>query len=290
MLTTSREPLQAESEQILQLPPLKCPPGTPRLKAAEAMSYPAVRLFVDCVAAGGHPFELTDEEAPAVGEICRRLDGIALAIELTARRAGIYGIRGTAALLDSPSRLFWPGHRSRPSRHQTFNAALDWSYSLLSPFERQTLRRLSVFGGMFSLEAVQSTSAADADHAQLSSTLAALVAKSLVIADTDSTKNRYRLLESTRAYLLLKLAESGERHSIERRHAIYCVDFLERTKATERLPSDDELPVMYAQHERDVREALQWCFSEQGDLGIGTALAAESVTLLSRLSHGVIGS
>jgi predicted ATPase len=164
------------------------------------------------------------------------------------------------------------------------NATLDWSYSLLSSFERQTLRRLSVFGGIFSLEAVQSISAAYADHAQLSSTIAALVAKSLVIADTAATSNQYRLPETTRAFLLLKLSESGERHSIERRHAIYCVDFLERTKATERLPSDNELPVLYAQHERDVREALQWCFSEQGDLGIGTALAAESVPLLSRCS------
>jgi predicted ATPase len=237
------------------------------------MSYSAVRVFMNRFAAGAHPFELTDEVTPAVSEICRRLDGIALAIELAARRVEAYGLQATIALLDSPSRLFWPGEGSRSGRHRTLHATLDWSYSLLSPFERQTLRRLSVFGGMFSLEAAQSISDVDADHTQLTSTIAALVEKSLVITDTAAKTKRYRLIETMRIYLLLKLAESGERHLIARRHAIYCAELL---------ASDERLPAMYAQHEPDVRAALQWSFSEEGDFGLGTALLTGSIPLLSR--------
>ncbi|HEY0801528.1 MAG TPA: winged helix-turn-helix domain-containing protein, partial [Steroidobacteraceae bacterium] len=119
ILSTSRESLRVEGERVLHLPPLSCPPDTPQLKASEALAFPAVRLFVDCIAASGYAFELTDAEAPLVGEICRRLDGVALALELIAGRVGVYGIRGTAALLDSPFRLFWQGRRPGPRRHQT---------------------------------------------------------------------------------------------------------------------------------------------------------------------------
>jgi len=274
LLATSREPLRVQGEQVLHLPPLGCPPDNPPLKAADALAFPAVRLFVDCVAASGYAFELTDAQAPAVGEICRRLDGVALALELTAGRVGEYGIRGTAALLDSPFRLFWQGRRIGPSRHQTLSATLDWSYDLLSAFERLTLRRLSVFGGAFSLDAIHSVSSVDADRAHLTETIASLVEKSLVMEDSSATKRRYRLLETTRAYLLLKLTESGERQSIARRHAVYCMDFLERTNARAPLLCAEELLGQHAALVRDVRVALQWCFSEQGDVGMGTALAA----------------
>jgi predicted ATPase len=283
MLATSRTPLRAEGERIVVLQPLKCPPGGRRLTAAEAMSHSAVRLFMDRVAASGHPFKLSDEDAPAVGKICRRLDGIALAIELAARRAGTYGIPGTAALLDSPSRLFWPGERGRTSRHATLNATLDWSYRLLSPFERQTLRQISVFSGMFASEAVLAVSDPDVEHTQLFSTMAALVEKSLVVAVGAAETKRYRLLETTRAYLMLKLVESGERHPIARRHALYCAHLLEKANSDSRIVSD-ELPALYAQHGRDVRAALQWSFSEEGDLGLSTTLASGSALLFSRVS------
>jgi predicted ATPase len=138
---------------------------------------------------------------------------------------------------------------------------------------------------MFSLEAVRSVSAEDADRERLAETMAALVEKSLVIADITTSERRYRLLETTRAHLLLKVTESGERHSIERRHAIYYIDFLERTNARSPHLCKEELLALYSEHVLDVRAALRRSFSEQGDAGIGTALAALSVPLFSQLPH-----
>jgi predicted ATPase len=264
ILATSREPLRVAGEQVLHLPALGCPPDTPHLRATEALGFPAVRLFVDRVAASGYRFELTDAEAPTVGRICRRLDGIALGLELAAGRVGVYGIRGTAALLDGPFMLSWQGRRAAPARHHTLSATLDWSYNLLSAFQRLILRRLAVFGGPFSLQAVQSVSAVDADGADLIGALAALIEKSLLIADGTAAKRRYRLLETTRTYLLLKLAESGERDLVARRHAIYYMKLLEHAA---------QAPLL-AEHARDVRAALQWAYSEQGDIGIAKALSA----------------
>jgi predicted ATPase len=153
----------------------------------------------------------------------------------------------------------------------------------LSPFELQTLRRISVFGGNFSLDAVRSVCDADVDHTQLSSTMTALVEKSLVIAKGAAGTKGYRLWETTRAYLQLKLAESGERPLIARRHAIYCTHLLKRTNGPEQ-PVSDELATLCAQHIHDVRAALQWSFSEEGDLNLGTTLATGSIPLFSRLS------
>ena len=123
------------------------------MTAAQALGFPAVQLFVKQVADSGHAFELTDADAPIVAEICRRLDGIALALELAASRVGVHGVQGTASLLDKQFRLLWRGRRTALPRHQTLSATLDWSYNLLSRTERLVLRRLAVFVGGFSLEA-----------------------------------------------------------------------------------------------------------------------------------------
>jgi signal transduction histidine kinase len=154
ILTTSREPLRVEGEHVHRMTPLASPPSGESTTAARAMTFPAVQLFVERATAGGARLTLTDVNAPVVAEICWRLDGIPLAIEFAAARVDAYGIRGTAAILEHRFKLLWQGRRTAPSRHQTLAAMLDWSYDLLSELERTVLRRLSIFIGIFSLDAV----------------------------------------------------------------------------------------------------------------------------------------
>ena len=163
VLTTSREALRVEGEHVHLLYALDCPPEDGGLTAAEALSYPAVQLFMERAAASGHGGVLSDVDAPIVATICRRLDGIALAIELAASRAGSLGIRGIAELLDNRFSLIWHGRRTALPRHQTLNAMLDWSYNLLSQHEKAVLGRLSVFVGDFTLEAACSVASDDGD-------------------------------------------------------------------------------------------------------------------------------
>jgi predicted ATPase/DNA-binding winged helix-turn-helix (wHTH) protein len=231
ILATSRESLRVEGEQVYRLPPLRCPPeAAVGLTAAEAMSFPAVRLFVERVTASGVPFVLSDADAPIVAELCRRLDGIALALELAASRVAALGVRGTAALLDNQSMLLWQGRRTAPPRHQTLGATFDWSHNLLSDFERVVLRRLAVFVGTFSLEAARSVAAGNpVDGGQVVEAVPSLVAKSLVATEIGATSARYRLLDTTRAYALGKLIRSGEAAAVSLRHATYYRELFERT-------------------------------------------------------------
>ena len=155
LLTTSREALRVEGENVHLLRPLDSPlDDTP--SAVQALAWPAVQLFMERAASSGYRAELSDTDAPIVAKICRRLDGIALAIELVASRVGTYGIRGTADLLDGGAELFLPGRRDAQPRHQTLQAMLDWSFKLLSAYEQTVLSRLSVFVGQFTLGAAHS--------------------------------------------------------------------------------------------------------------------------------------
>jgi predicted ATPase/DNA-binding winged helix-turn-helix (wHTH) protein len=267
ILATSRESLRVEGEHVYQLSPLESPPDDPGLTAVAALSFPAAQLFVERVAASEHPFELSDSDAQIVGTICRKLDGIALAIELAAGRVSAYGIQRTAALLDSRFRLLWPGRRTALPRHQTLSATLDWSYDLLSELERTILRRLSVFVGFFTLEAAQSVAEAnDIDGSQIIIGVSSLVAKSLATTDNGC----YRLLDTTRAYALAKLIDSGEADEAAQRHAMYFCEFLNDALTTSELNDNSA----YRGQLGNVRAALEWCFLERGDLQVGIVLAA----------------
>src|SRR6201986_1212822 len=153
ILATSREALRVEGEHVHLLYSLDCPPENAGLTATEALRYPAAQLFMERATASGYDAELSDTDAPIAARICRRLDGIALAIELAASRVGSLGIRETAELLDNRFGLLWRGRRTALPRHETLNAMLDWSYSLLSEREKVVLCRLSVFVGGFMLQA-----------------------------------------------------------------------------------------------------------------------------------------
>src|SRR5690606_23141567 len=224
LLATSRELLRVEGEHVHILPPLDVPRVGDGMTASEAMAFPAVQLFMDRVAASGGQGTLTDEMVPLAVEICRKMDGIALAIEWAAGRVRSHGLRGTAELINSRFNLLWQGRRSAPPRHQTLQAMLDWSYNLLSESERRVLYRLSVFVGPFQLAAAQRV-ARDAvlTEVEVAAVIASLVDKSLLSPSMLSGVDHLRLLDTTRMYASGKLAESGEINSVSRKLAEYLI-------------------------------------------------------------------
>jgi predicted ATPase/DNA-binding winged helix-turn-helix (wHTH) protein len=283
ILTTSREALRVEGEHVHLLYSLDCPPEDAGLTAVEALQYPAAQLFMERAAASGYGAELSDIDAPIVARCCRRLDGVALAIELAASRVGSLGIRGTAELLDNRFSLLWQGRRTALPRHKTLNAMLDWSYSLLSEREKVVLCRLSVFIGDFTLQAAGSVaSETEVDEAEVIDAVASLVAKSLISAVINES-TYYRLLDTTRAYAAAKLAEHDEADRIARRHAVFYSRFLEHDEIIQSLFGENDLSG-YAPHIGNVRAALGWALSDHGDVAVGTELATWAAPLFIRLS------
>ena len=170
-----------EGEHIYRLDALACPPDDPALTAAVVRTFPATQLFVERAVASGARLDVSDAEAPIVASICRKLDGVALAIELAARRVESYGLRQTAALLDQRLTLLWLGSRTAPPRQKTLQATLDWSFGLLTELERVVLRRLAAFVGHFTLDAaLEVVTSATLDRSSVFSAIDSLVAKSIV--------------------------------------------------------------------------------------------------------------
>src|SRR6266446_2787551 len=285
ILATSREPLAVAGEREYRLRPLATPSPSPVLTAADALSFPAVQLFLERVSTVIDDFALSDADAPLVVEICRRLDGVPLAIELAAARIEVLGIRGLAAHLDNSLQLLRARHRRAMPRHQTMRAILDWSYGLLSEDEKLLFRRIGVFASAFDLKAAAGiTSDADFAPEDVVDRLSDLVAKSLVTVHLDTPVPRFRLGETTRAYALEKLAESGEREQLLRRGAEYVRDRLEHAQPTlEQRPTADLL-VSYGFWVDNIRLALDWAFSPEGDASVGVALTAAAVPVWMHLS------
>ena len=292
VLATSRESFRAEGERVFRLFPLECPPRSDGLGIADILSYPASQLFVERIAESLSEFQLSEDEAPLVAEICRRLDGIALAIELAAGRVHAYGVAGTASLIDSRFSLLWRGRRTAIPRHQTLSAALGWSYDLLPAAESATLRGLSIFVGPFTLEAALAiASCQGVSEPEAVEAISNLLSKSLIATTPTERRLRYRLLDTTRAFMANKLVESGETGRVARAHAEYFRDFLHdiSLKSTGLQSAGGFLP--YADHLPNVRSALSWSFSDGGNLGIGVDLAAWAaqffleLTLLTECHH-----
>ena len=233
ILATSREALQVEGEHIYRLDPLASPPDDLDLTAAVARTFSAPQLFVERAAASGARLEFNDAEAAIVVGICRRLDGVALAIELAARRVGAYGLQQTAALLDQRLTLLLLGSRTAPPRQKTLHATLDWSYGLLSELERIVLRRLAVFVGHFTLDAALAVvTSASVDRSLVFGAIDSLVAKSMVATSPLGAMMRYRLLDTTRAYALEVILDDAELADLAVRHATYYRRWLEQTGST----------------------------------------------------------
>jgi predicted ATPase/DNA-binding winged helix-turn-helix (wHTH) protein len=284
VIATSRELLRVEGEWVYPVPPLAFPAeGSP--DGEDPLRYGAVRLFVERARAAAPSFSPDALVASAMAGICRRLDGIPLAIELAAARAAALGIEGVAARLDDRFRLLAGGHRRALPRHQTLRATLDWSYELLTETERVVLRRLAIFAGGVTLEAASTVAADDQMAAsEVVDCVANLVAKSLVTADAGGEKVRYRLLETTRAYALEKLVQADEFDATARRHARRYLDVFEGAEAEAETRPTDEWLVDYAPRIDNVRAALDWAFSPDGDASIGVALTIASVPLWEKLS------
>src|SRR6266852_165157 len=277
ILATSREALRVEGEHVHLLYPLDGPLKDVGLTAAEALTFPAVQLFMERAAASGNRSELSDADAPIVARICRRLDGIALAIELAASRVSSHGIRGTAELLDNRFKLLWQGRRTALPRHQTLNAMLDWSYNLLQERDKLVLCRLSVFVGVFTLKAALSVAGTAANDPEFADAVVNLVAKSLISPTTIGESTYYRLLDTTQAYAAGKLAELGEADSIARCHAIYYSGYLGQEAIQSSFGAHDLSG--YAPHIVNVRTALEWAFSDRGDIAVGVELVTWAAPL-----------
>src|SRR5205085_5012260 len=217
--------------------------------------------------------------------ICRHLGGIPLAIELAAARTNALGVEELAARLDDSLHLLTGGRRTALPRHQTLRATLDWSYELLPETERVVLRRLAIFAGGFSLTTASAIAASTGIAAtNVVEDVANLLAKSLVRADVGHASPQYRLLETTRAYALEKLAESGELETISRRHAEYYLRLFEQAEAEWETRPTAEWVANYGRHIDNVRAALDWAMAPSGDASIGVALTVASASLWLQLS------
>jgi predicted ATPase/DNA-binding winged helix-turn-helix (wHTH) protein len=283
LVATSREPLRVSGEYVYRVPPLDLP-AEDNQDMEDVFRYGAVRLFVSRAHAADPRYVAEGRVAAATAAICRRLDGIPLAIELAATRTVAFGVSGVAARLDDRFRLLTGGRRTLP-RHQTMRATLDWSYELLSESERVVLRRLGVFVGAFTLDAASAVAASvDIPASEVTDVVADLVGKSLLSTDVGGASLLYRLLETTRAYAREKLIESAEFDHFARRHAEYYRDLFQHADAElETRPTAEWLSV-YRPHIDDLRAALDWAFSRSRDVGVGVALAAATVPLWTHLS------
>ncbi|QVW25404.1 helix-turn-helix transcriptional regulator [Pseudomonas hormoni] len=222
ILVTSREPLNALGESVLRLPPLAVPPASGLHSVAEAMGYSAVQLFVSRARARQQGFALREQDLKVVGEICRRLDGLPLAIELAAAQIDALALVGVQAQLDNCFQLLSHGRRTAVPRHQTLKAALDWSFEQLSPLEQTVLQRLAVFKMAFTLDAaVGVLGCAALLPDRVVEVVESLALKSLLSLEQGGGLSRYRFLNTTRAYALEKLEHSGELRAFEMRYARY---------------------------------------------------------------------
>jgi predicted ATPase/class 3 adenylate cyclase/tetratricopeptide (TPR) repeat protein len=276
ILASSREPLGLTGEVAFRIPPLSMPDPR-RLPPLERFTeYEAIRLFVDRAAAVKPGFLLTEGTMAAVAQICQRLDGIPLAIELAAARVRSLSVHQIAAHLDERFRLLTGGSRTAMARHQTLRGLIDWSYALLSDAERSLLRRLSVFAGGWTLAAGEAVGTGhDVDRDGLVELLGRLVDKSLVLMDDQGQEVRYRLLETIRQYALDKLAETSEAEAVRDRHRDFFVGFAEDTE--KRLQGREQvvgLKRFEVDHD-NLRAALRWSLDREDTevaLRLGSAL------------------
>jgi predicted ATPase/DNA-binding winged helix-turn-helix (wHTH) protein len=285
LLATSRELLKVEGEHCCRVLPLDVPPDGPEQTAHAVLRYPAAQLFVRRVVARAGGVVLTDEEARFVAEMCRKLDGMPLAIELAAGQVAILSIKNTVARLVSQLELLKLSHRTAVPRHRTLKATLDWSYDLLSGAERIIFRRIAAFVGQFTLEGARSVAGEQSSiDAEIFDAIAGLVEKSLIVTRLDDGQQRYRLLDTTRAYALEKLEEHDELDVISGRHAKYVAELLESQREMMLALPRARRTAAYYDQLSNIRAALEWSFGPHGADDIATRLAVASAQVFLELS------
>jgi predicted ATPase len=260
-------------------------PSEDLLDRAAVLEQSAVQLFIARLHDSRSQLEPHDEDVAIIGAICRRLDGIPLALEMAAARAAAFGVGPVLSHLKDRFALLAQGRRTALPRHQTLRATVDWSYELLPEPERRLLRRLAVFPTGFALDAAIAVVSDDAaERSQVVDGIANLAAKSLLAVEETNTTNRWRLLETTRTYALEKLAESGETEHAVRRHAEYFRDLLVSDDVGLKPEPTPERMNRFAREIGNVRAALVWAFSKSGDAEIALVLTAAYVPVWLHLS------
>jgi non-specific serine/threonine protein kinase len=273
ILATSREALGVEGEIRWVVPPLSAPEVQGTSSSEELEAYESVRLFVERARGRDSSFLLSPENAVAVAEICSRLEGIPLAIELAAARVGTLSLEQISERLGGSLELLTHGGRTAVPRQQTLKGALDWSHDLLSEPERVLFRRLSTFAGGWILEASEAVGAGDGvEEGEVLDLLYGLAEKSLVVAKgSDQGGVRYRLLEPIRQYALEKLEESGEAEAAKRAHTEYFLAMAEEAEPELFGPRDVEgFERLEGEHD-NLRAALSWSL-ERGEAELALRL------------------
>lgn len=284
ILATSREPLRLDGERVSRLAGLGLPAASTGLTAAAALGFPAIELFVERATDRVESFSLTDADAPLVADICRRLDGLALAIELAATRIDAFGVAGLLDRLASRFRLE-DGRRAGPTRQRTLAATLDWSVDLLSASERTVLQRLSVFPGAFSLASACAVAAdAEIDRAMVVLDVASLAAKSLVAVGARDSAPDYRLLDTTREHCTRSLQAGGGAQAVLQRHAEHVCAVLERAAAEWAELSAPAWSAAYGPFIDDLRAALAWTGRDAAQRALRIRLTVAGTLLWNHFS------
>ncbi|CAN5759457.1 BTAD domain-containing putative transcriptional regulator [soil metagenome] len=275
ILATSREVLHVPGEVIWEIQPLDLPGTATRHSLESLRGSGAVGLFLDRVRQRPPDFILTSESAPYVVDICRRLDGLPLAIEMAAARAATLSLPDLAARLDDAMSLLSSSDRTAPQRHATLEAALDWSYALLEPAEQAVFARLAVFPGSWALPAAEAVVAGDGiEGPAVLEILSELIDKSLVVREGDAVAVRFRFLSPVRQYAVEQLQRSGEADLVKRKHATMLLDLAERATPELRGPNQAKWMRRLERERADLHIALAWALDADPTLALQLAVAS----------------
>jgi predicted ATPase len=275
ILTTSRESLSISGEQLYRVPSLSSPRADEAISPDDVLQFSAPQLFTDRALSIDSRFRLTRENAPYIAEICRRLDGMPLAIEVAAARVKVLSPQRLAQMLDEQFQVLTGGDRSALPRHRTMRALIDWSYDLLSDQERSILRKISIFSGGFTLDAAVDVCRTDTiDDVAVLDLLSSLVDKSLLQADSNAKDTRYSLLETVRQYGRERLNELCEYAEVARAHARAVFQVIERATREFDTTPDRAWEAQAGREMENWRSALQWAIVQRGDVRLGQRLAA----------------
>jgi predicted ATPase/DNA-binding winged helix-turn-helix (wHTH) protein len=282
ILATSREALTCAGETILPVPPLDVPPeGQTDSKSLRAM--PAVELFTERATNVSASFRMSDKDVATVARICRRLDGLPLAIEMVAGWGGLMGVESLEAEFQGPATSWVRAGHTVPPRHATLRATLEWSYALLSDIERVVLRGIAVFPGGFTLQAAKAVLIGNGvAQDDLFACIASLIRKSMIAKVPDA--QRHRLLGTTRAFMLQKLSASGESDVLRRRHAMFVLETLRTASEDWESTGDADWVAQYGSLVDDLRAALGWAMQQNAEPEVVIALAGASWPLWHELS------
>ena len=286
VLATSQENLHVPAEQVYRLNPLALPPSGVAHRTGSVgklADFGAIALFVERAHAADRRFMLDAGNAAGVAEICRRLDGIPLALEMAAARLPLLGIEGLLARLDERLRMLTTGPHTVEARHRTLRNMVDWSHGLLDPADQTVFRRLAIFSGSFSLDAAIAVAGERADDWDIIDALGRLIDKSLVTAETGEHP-RYRLLETLRLYAMQELRRHGEFEIIAERHARYFTALFGRSDALWETVSEVEWVRIYRPEIDNARAALDWALAVPECAHVAIALAGTAALLWQTLA------